>query len=320
MKVVDNSQFIWSEKYRPSCIEDTIIPEDIRTKFKEFIQKERFPHLLLTSTNPGLGKTSITNAIIKDLDADVLWINGSQDRGIDVFRTRIRDFATSVSIDDSPKIIVIDEADGLSPDAQKGARGVLEEFSKHTTFIMTANYKEKIIEPLRNRFTHFDFDSIYAQNKKEMAIQIMDRLQFILNNEHIEYDRGSLGPVITNLYPSVRKMVLTLQQSISGNKLVLDSNMINLNTRFGEIMTLIRDKKFPEVKKNISILDDPSSIYTYVFKNIDLIFDIKSQPGIILLCARYQDMSENARDKMITATAFAIEIMGNASVGYINNK
>jgi len=109
MKKVDNTQFIWSEKYRPQTLDDVIITDEIRKTFKQFLKGGRFPHLLLTSTNPGLGKTSIVHAIINDLNADVKFINGSQDRGIDTFKGQVRDFITSVSIDDSPKIVVIDE-------------------------------------------------------------------------------------------------------------------------------------------------------------------------------------------------------------------
>ncbi|MHB8097971.1 MAG: AAA family ATPase [Sulfuricurvum sp.] len=109
MKKIDDSQFIWSEKYRPQTLDDVIIDEKTRSKFKEFIKDERFPHILLSSTNPGVGKTSIVHSIIKDLNADVKWINGSQDRGIDTFKVSVKEFITSVSIDDSPKIVVIDE-------------------------------------------------------------------------------------------------------------------------------------------------------------------------------------------------------------------
>lgn len=316
MKKIDDNQFIWSEKYRPQCIEDMIITEDLRKKFNKYISDERFPHILLTSTNPGLGKTSVTNAIIKELEADVLWLNGSQDRGIDTFKSKTKDFITSVSIDDSPKIVVIDEADGLTKDAQKILRGLIEEFSKHSTFIMTANYKEQLIEPLRNRFIHFDFDNIYNQNKKEIGIQIFNRLQTILENEGIEYEKSDLNPVISGIYPSVRKMVLVLQQSIEDNKLVLNDSMIDMHTKFGEILTFIKDKKFIDMRKSLQMLDDPGSLYTFIFKNLDEWFEPQSQPQIVLLCAKYQDMHANARDKAITSSAFGVEIMGTPGIKF----
>jgi len=309
MKKIDQNQYIWSEKYRPQTIDDMIMPEEMRQKFKGYIKEGRFPHLLLSSVNPGLGKTSIVNAIVKDLDADLKFINGSGDAGIDTFRNEVKDFVTSVSIDDSPKIVVVDEADGISRDGQKNLRALIETFSKHSTFIMTCNYKEQLIEPLRNRFIHFDFDTLYNQNKKEIGLQIHKRLQFILDNEGIEYDVKDLGPIIQNMYPSVRKMTLVLQQSIQDGKLVLDEKMINLNTRYTEILNLIKGKNFIDTRKTLQDLDEPGSFYSYIFKNLDEWFKPEAQPQVILLCAKYQDMHERARDKAINTSAFAVELM-----------
>ena len=309
MKKVDNTHYIWAEKYRPQCIDDMIFPTEIREQFKNYVEEERFPHILLSSVSPGLGKTSVVNAIIKELDADVKWINGSQDRGIDTFRNSVREFVTSVSIDDTPKIVVIDEADGLTADAQKILRGIIEEFSKDSTFILTCNYKEQLIEPLRNRFIHFDFDNLYNQNKKEIGLQIFNRLQFILDNEGIEYNKKELTPVVSNLYPSVRQMVLVLQQSVQDKKLNLNESMINLTSKYSAIMQSVKDKDFTTVRKMLQDLDDPGSLYTYVFKNLDEYFREGSVPQVVLQCAKYQDMHATARDKAICAAAFAVEMM-----------
>ena len=320
MTKIDESHFIWAEKYRPQTIKDVILPLEISNKFTSYIKEERFPHILLSSTNPGLGKTSLVNAIVQELDADVKWINGSQDRGIDTFRVAVREFVTSVSIDDSPKIVVIDEADGLTPDAQKILRGLIEEFSKNSTFILTCNYKEQLIEPLRNRFIHFDFDNLYNQNKKEIGLQIFQRLQFILENEGVEYDKASLTPVVSNMYPSVRKMVLVLQQSIDDGKLNLNESMINLSGKFVSILEGIKRKEFSVVRKLLQDLDDPGSLYTYVFKNLDDWFTDSSIPQVVLQCARYQDMHSNARDKSICAAAFAVEVMMAPGIDFIDQK
>ncbi len=309
MTKIDESQFVWSEKYRPQKIKDMILPKDMKEKFTSYIKKGRFPHMLLSSISPGLGKTSSVFAIIKELDADVKWINGSQDRGIDTFRNTVREFVTSVAIDDSPKIVVIDEADGLTNDAQKILRGLIEEFSKDSTFILTCNYKEQLIEPLRDRFIHFDFDNLYNKNKKEIGLQIFNRLQFILDNEGVTYTKQELSPVVSNIYPSVRKMVLILQESVIDGKLVLNESMINLNSKYSAIMDDIKNKSFVSVRKMIQDLDDPGSLYTFVFKNLDEYFKEESVPQVVLQCAKYQDMHANARDKAICAAAFSVELM-----------
>jgi replication factor C small subunit len=317
MKIIDNKHFIWAERYRPQTLDDVILPEEMRKQFNGYIKEGRFPHLLLSSVNPGLGKTSIVNAIVKDLDADVKWINGSQDRGISTFRDEVKEFITSVSFDDSPKIVLIDEADGLTPEAQKILRGLIEEFSKHSTFIMTCNYKEQLIEPLRNRFIHFDFDSLYNQNKKDIGLQVYKRLQFILDNEHIEYDQKDLSPIVQNMFPSVRKMVLTLQQSVQNNKLEINEKMINLATKYTAILDLIKEKNFIEVRKRLQDLDEPGSLYTFIFKHIDEWFTPEAQPQVILLCAKYADMNERARDKAINTAAFAVELMLTPGINFI---
>jgi replication factor C small subunit len=309
MKIVDNTHFIWSEKYRPQCIDDMILPTSVREKFKKYVKDERFPHILLSSTNPGLGKTSVVNSIITEMDADVLWINGSGDNGINIIRNKVTDFVSSVSLDDSPKIVVIDEADGLTNDAQQILRGKIEEFSKDSTFILTCNYKEQLIEPLRNRFIHYDFDNLYNQNKQDVATQVYERLIFILENEGIEFDKKDLGPVVSNMYPSVRKMVLVLQQSIDDGKLNLDASMINLGEKFNTILEGAKNKDFGSVRKLLQELDDPGSLYTFVFKNLDVWFTQDAIPQVVLQCAKYQDMHSLARDKAICAAAFTVELM-----------
>ena len=317
MKKIDETQWIWAERYRPQCLDDVILPETARNKFKGYTKEGRFPHVLLSSVSPGVGKTSVVNAIIKELDADVKWINGSGDAGINTFRDEVKDFVTSVSIDDSPKIVVVDEADGISREGQKNLRSLIETFSKHSTFIFTCNYKEQLIEPLRNRFIHFDFDAIYNQNKKEIGLQIFNRLQFILENENIKYNKKSLSPVVTNMYPSVRKMVLVLQQGTQDGELILDERMINANTKYSEILNFIKEKNFIEVRKRLQDLDDPGSLYSYIFKNLDEWFKPEAQPHVILLSAKYADQNERARDKAINTAAFAVELMLTPGVDFL---
>ena len=317
MKKIDNKHFIWAEKYRPQVVDDVIMPEKERNKIKDMIEKGRTSHLLLTSVAPGLGKTSLTHAIINDLDGDVKWINGSQERGIDTFKSTIKEFVTSVSIDDSPKVVVVDEADGLTIDAQKIARGIIEEYSKNATFILTANYKEKIIEPLRNRFTSIDFDNLYNKNKDYYGKAIFERLQYILENEEVQYDKKDLQPILVNLFPSFRKMVITLQQSVEDGELIVNENLINQSTQFSRIMGFTKEKKFIDLRKLIHDLDDPGALYTYVYKNLDNLFKPESQPRVILICAKYQDMSERARDKNITAAAFCVELMSTPGIDFI---
>ena len=215
------------------------------------------------------------------------------------------------------KGIITSNCDGISADGQKNLRGLIEEFSQHSTFIMTCNYKEKIIEPLRNRFIHFDFDALYNQNKKEIGLQIFNRLQFILNNEQVQFNPKDLTPIVQNMYPSVRKMVLSLQQSVQDGKLTVDENSINTTTRYTEILNLIKQKNFGEVRKKLQNIDDPASLYTFVFKHIDEWFKEESHPNVIIITAKYADMDQRARDKVINAAAYCVELMMGVNIEFI---
>jgi len=316
MKIVDKDEYIWAEKYRPQTVEDVILPDKMLADFKTYVKERRTPNMLFSSTGAGLGKTSLVNALIKDLDADVMWVNGSKDAGIDLMRGKLIDFGSGVGIDDSPKICVIDEADGIETKGQKALRGVIEEFSKTVSFIFTANYKEKLIEPLRNRLLQFDFDDIYNKNKKHIATSAYKRLIFILEQEGIKFEHKQLQPIITNFAPSIREMIMVLQQNSTSGELILDENILNTSIQHKAILTSMKNKKFPEVRKGIQALADPASIYTYIFNNLDDWFDPKGMPQAIMIIARYQEMSNGARDKVIPSTAMAVEIM----LGNINMK
>jgi len=310
MKKVDNKQFIWAEKYRPQTLEDLILPNEIKKGIDRYYSQGRFPHLLLQSINPGLGKTSLVNAIIKDLDADVMWINASGEANIDTMRNTVKSFLSSVSIDESPKLVILDEADSLSTGVQQHLRGLIEEFSQHSSFILTCNYPEKIIEPIRNRLIEYNFDEIFSRNKKEMGLKIVKRLKFILENEDIKLeDPKVLGTVIQNFYPSVRKMILTLQKYSVNNKLELDINFVNNSLKFTEILKLTKEKDFTKLRKKVIDIDDIGSLYTFIFKNIEEYFKPQSQPQVIIMTAKYADMHTRARDLSIVAVSYLIELM-----------
>lgn len=309
MKKINTDEYVWVEKYRPQTVEDVILPSELIKQFMTYVRERRTPNILFSSTNPGLGKTSLVNALTRDLDADVMWVNGSKDAGIDLMRGKLIDFGSSVGIDESPKVVVIDEADGISSDGQKALRGVIEEFSQNVSFIFTANYKEKLIEPLRNRLVQFDFDDIYNKNKKEIATSAYKRLIYILENEGVKFDPKQLQTVVTNFTPSIREMIMVLQKHSTSGTLVLDDNILSLSLQHKTIMESIKLKKFPEVRKGMQALSDPASIYTYMFNNLDEWFDPRSMPQAILIIAKYQEMSSSARDKVIPATAMAVEIM-----------
>jgi DNA polymerase III delta prime subunit len=314
LKKIKTSETLWVEKYRPQTVEDLVIPADLKEKLMGYIAEGKLPNLLLYSNQPGTGKTSLVNSITKDLNADVLWINGSKDSGIDVMRTRVVDFGVSESIDGSLKVIVVDESDGLSEKSQASLRGILEEFSNNVSFIFTCNYVDKIIPAVADRFIKIDFDDLMFKHKKEVAAEQYKRLCWVLENEGVEYDKKELQNLVVNFYPAMRSMTMTLQKHTFQDKLDLSSAVIDISQTFKIILSHIKNKDFSNLRKEFLSISEPSGIYSFVFKTLDEFFLPKSQPQVIVLCAKYQDMNSSARDKTICAVAFCVELMGTPGI------
>ncbi len=314
MKFIDDNQFIWEEKYRPQCIEDMILPAKLKAQFQNYMVTKQIPNMLFVSTTPGTGKTSLVTAITKELDADVMWVNGSKDANMEFMRGRLITFGSSVGVDDSAKIVVIDEADGIDEKGQKALRGIIEEFAGNVSFIFTANYIDKLITPLQNRLTIYDFNDIYNKNKKEIGTLIYKRLQFILNNEGVEYDPKQVQPVVTNFYPSTRQMTKHIQQHSIDGKLDITESILAVSVQHKSIMEAFIESNYSSSRKAIADLADPGSLYTFIFNNLEEYFVEDSIPYAIVIVAKYQEMHNSARDKIIPAAAMMVEMTLNPSI------
>lgn len=308
MEKVDNTQYMLVEKYRPQTINDIILPEEFITQIREWVQNEHVPNMLLSSGQPGLGKSTLTHVLSNELDSEVLFINASLENGIDILRSKISDFAHTCSFDGGPKIVILDEADHITPNAQAAFRGFLDSFSKNCSFIFTCNYKDKIIEPLQDRLVKFDFDEIFQNNKSEIGKKSIGRLKFILDNEGIEYDSNDLKQILLNLYPGLRDMIMYIQNNTVNNVLKI-SNNLQKSVQYKSIIKRINDNDFTNMKKDVSNLTNPDSIYTWLWNNLDDIIDSKSQPRVILIIAKYQFQSASSIDKTLNASAMCTELM-----------
>lgn len=306
MKINEN-EFVWVEKYRPQTIDDIILPEAYKDIFRDYITNNEIPNLLLTSNNPGLGKTSIAKILVKETNADMLFLNGNLDTGVDIMRSRVIDFCSSASLDDSPRIVLIDEFENLSQNSAASTKSTIEAFP-NTTFIFTANYINKIPEPVRNRMIHFDFDEIYFKNKSEIGKLILKRLMYILENESVNYDKNDLPKIIKAYYPSTRGMIQVLQRFSNNQKLELNDTLKEGANIFNLLTDTLKEKDFKEMRKLINNVIDCGGFYEYFFKNLDILED-NSKPEAILILARYQDMDHSARDKTITLGACCVELM-----------
>lgn len=295
---------IWYEKYKPQTIDDLLLPEELKNKLSQMTKNKDLPSIALFSSSPGTGKSCTSNAILKDLDCEALWINASLENGIDTLRGKIQKFATTGSMDDELKYVVMDEADYLTAANQAALRGFIEEFSGNCRFIFTGNYKEKMIEPLLNRLQIFDFNNF---KKEEMIKQIFDRLTFILNNEKIQYNPKDLVPVINTFYPSIRNMIGTLQKcSGSGTLKIEDLDDANM---YDNVMRVVTPSTYLDMIAEVNKLNAPDNMYSYLYKNAGKYFSPAAYPKVIVTIAKYQHMSATVRDKQLNLCAALTELV-----------
>ena len=308
MKINEN-EFVWVEKYRPLQLDDIILPKTIKETFLEYITQSKVPNLLLTSNSAGLGKTSIAKILVNETKGDLLFLNGNLDTGIDVMRSRVIDFCSSVSIDDNPKFLLIDESENISPLAINSLKALMESFT-NITFIFTANFVNKLPEPIRNRLQHYDFDDIYFRNKQEIGKEILKRLIFILQNENITFNKEDLPKIVKAHYPSVRGMIHALQKMSSNGELILSDVLHEGSNIFNTLLETIKEKDFNKMRSTTANVLDCGGFYEFMFKNLDLLVD-ESKPHAILTLAKYQSMDSVARDKEITLSACCVELMSS---------
>ena len=280
-------EFVWVEKYRPRNLEELILPEEYSNIFQKFIDEGKIPNLLFTSTNPGLGKTSLARILAKETNADILTLNGNRETGIDHFRGRLIDFCSSLAID--------------------SLKSTIEQFT-NVSFIFTANFVEKIPEAVRNRLQHYDFDEIYYSNKKEVMKSALKRLIYICEKENITYKKEDLLEILKVYYPSIRGSIKILQQLSMSGELVLTNKLKEQGNIYNILLEDIKNKNFGEMRQEITKVLDPGAFYTFCFKNLDF-FEDNVKPKVILTLAKYQDMDSRARDKQINLAACLVELM-----------
>ena len=301
--LIDEKQSIWSEKYKPQTIDDVILPEKLRNSIKTGLENGTLPNLGLWSYLPGLGKSSLANAIANHQNVEPYWVNASLNKGIDLIRNEIHSFASRRSISDKLKVVIMDECDRLTPDAQAAYRGFIDEFSNNCRFVFTGNYKENIIEPLLNRLENYDFVDF---DKTDMVPQIVNRILFILNNENIKFDNSSIRKIIDKNYPSVRGMIVDLRKYSSTGELNVSGIS---NDELSEIINALKSKSFENLSKSVQNLSCPDAFFSVLYKNIDKLFSKPEQISrAIVILAKYQDMGTRVRDKYLNILACFCEL------------
>jgi len=299
---------VFVERYRPKTINDIILPEYIKESLREWKKEGEIPNLLLVSKSPGLGKTSLAHVIANELESEILFINASLESNIDILRDKIKGFVSTGGWDGRPKIVVLDEADGLNErTTQPALRAFIEEFSKSARFILTANQKNKIIEPLRDRLMDYNFDNIFAENKT-LIKDIYLRCEAILKAEGITYNTEDLKYLVKHYYPSQRSIIMKLQQFTTNGVLSVNHAELNVDGTLKTIRTLTINNNFEEMRRIISNITDPAIIFSDLYEHLEE-FPKEKHPPIVMSIAKYQANDTFVRDRVINVAAMLAEIM-----------
>jgi DNA polymerase III delta prime subunit len=305
-----NEEFLWTEKYRPKTIEETILPCDLKATFQQFVDQKNIPNLILAGT-AGVGKTTVARAMLEQLGCDYIVINGSMNGNIDTLRNEILNFASSVSLSGGRKYVILDEADYLNANStQPALRNFMEEFSRNCGFILTCNFKNRIIEPLHSRCSVIDF-KISKKAMAKLATQFFKRVTFILEAEGVEFDKAVVAEVINKHFPDWRRVLNELQRYSATGK--IDSGILANMTEASikDLIKLMKDKNFLEVRKWVKNNLDTDVNYLY-----NQFYDISAEAmtpinaaQLVLILAQYQYQNAFSANPEINFMAFLVEVM-----------
>jgi len=306
-------QFLWVEKYRPKTVEECILPKELKNTFQQIVDSGELPNLMFTGT-AGLGKTTVARALCEQLGIDYIVINGSEEGNIDTLRTKIRQFASTVSLSGGYKCVILDEADYLNPQStQPALRGFIEEFANNCRFILTCNFKNRIIEPLHSRCGVIDFKF----DKKLLATlcgQFLVRLKDILAKENITYAEPVLAELIMKHAPDWRRVLNEAQRySITGS--IDEGILVTLNDKsIKDLMASLKAKNFKGMREWVvnNIDTEPHAIFRKIYDNMNDYLQPQSIPQVILTLADYQYKNAFVADHELNVVACMTEIMATA--------
>jgi len=300
---------LWTEAHRPKTIEECILPERLKKPFQEYVNSEKIPHLLL-SGGAGVGKTTVAKAMCNQIGADYIMINGSDESGIDVFRTKIKDFASSMSFTGGRKVIIIDEADYLNPNStQPALRNAMEEFASNCSFIFTCNFKNRIIDPLYSRCAVVDF-TLKNDEKTKMAAQFFKRIQSILQSENVEYEDKVIAELVKKHFPDFRRILNELQRYSQFGKIDVGILAQIGDISIAEITKHLKNKDFGAIRKWVATADfDAATLYRKLYDSLYDVLQPQSIPQAVIILADYQYKQAFVADAEINTVACLTELM-----------
>jgi len=306
-----SNDFLWVEKYRPKTVAETILPDTLKQTFQKIVDTGELPNMLFTGT-AGLGKTTVAKAMCNELALDYIIINGSEEGNIDTLRTKIKQFASTVSLQGGYKVVILDEADYLNPQStQPALRGFIEEFANNCRFILTCNFKNRIIEPLHSRCGVYEFNT----SKKDMADlmgHFMQRVTAILEAESVQFEKKAVADLIVKYAPDWRRVLNELQRySVLGN---IDSSICSSSGgAFDDLFLFLKEKDFKKMRAWVvnNIDTDAAAIFRGLYDRMNDKVTPQSIPQLVLILADYQYKNAFVADHELNVVACLTEIMAN---------
>ena len=300
---------LWTEKYRPQNVESCILPDRLKQPFQEYVNQKQIPNLLL-SGGAGVGKTTIAKAMCNEIGCDFMVINGSDESGIDTFRTKIKNYASSMSFTGGRKVIIIDEADYLNPNStQPALRNAIEEFASNCSFIFTCNYKNRIIEPLHSRCAVIDFGMKNGE-KAKMAAQFFKRIQTILQSEKVAFDDKVVAELVKKHFPDFRRVLNELQRYSQFG--AIDTGILSqiADVSLSELTKFITTKDFASIRKWVATNEmDSTTLFRKVYDTLYDTLKPTSIPQAVVILADYQYKAAFVADQEINTVACLTELM-----------
>lgn len=300
---------LWEEKYRPTTVKECILPERLKIPFLKFVEEKEIPNLILTGP-AGVGKTTIARAMCTEIDCDFIEMSGSsKDNGVDAVRFKISNYASAMSLKGGRKVVIIDEADYLTPNAQAAFRTATQDFAKTCSFIFTCNYKNRIIEPMHSRCPPIEF-RLRGNEKSEMAKLFFIRLQFILDSEKVEYDKNVLAELVKKYFPDYRRCINELQRYSKFGKIDVGILSQISDVKINELAGFLKNKNFGNVRKWVASNDvDMYTIYRQIYDSIYSIVKPESIPQAVLIIGDWQYKSSFASDQELNLVACLTDLM-----------
>ena len=307
-----SEQFLWVEKYRPKTVKEIVLPKNLKETFLKIVDSGELPNMLLTGT-AGLGKTTVARALCTELGCDYILINGSEEGNIDTLRNKIKQFASTVSLQGGYKVVILDEADYLNPQStQPALRGFIEEFANNCRFILTCNFKNRIIEPLHSRCGVYEFNT----SKKDMAPlcgEFLNRICKILEDEGVSHSRPAIADLLMKFAPDWRRVLNELQRySVNGN---IDSGIVNVTSdkNYDELFTYLKNKDFKKMRSWVvnNIDTDATAIFRAMYDRMGEKVAPQSIPQLVLILGDYQYKNAFVADHELNVVACLTEVMSD---------